>query len=93
MIGAFFIGFTSRSESSESTESSIDPKCIRISETRRCKHGDLVASHRGILVFLHLRAEAAEFGCDCRICLGKLFLERFAPAEGNQGGDDYEFSQ
>ena len=92
MIGAFF-GFISRSESSESTESSIDPKCIAISETPRCKYGDLVTAHRGILVFLHLRAEAAEFGCDCRICLGKLFLEGFAPAEGNQGGDDYEFSQ
>ena len=93
MIGAFFIGFTSRSESSEFTESGIDPKCIGISETTRCKNGDLVTAHRGILVFLHLRAEAAEFGCNCRICLGKLFLEGFAPAEGNQSGDDYEFSQ
>ena len=33
-------------------------------------------------MFLHLRAETAEFGCDCRICLGKVFLEGLAPAEG-----------
>ena len=44
--------FTSRSESSESTESSIDPKCIGMSETPHCEHGDLVTAHRGVLVFL-----------------------------------------
>ena len=54
---------------------------------------NLISAHRRILVFLHFRAETVQFGYDCRICLGKLFPEGFAPAEGNQGGDDYEFSQ
>jgi hypothetical protein len=44
-------------------------------------------------MFLHFRAETVQIGCDCSVCLGKLFLEGFAPAQGNQGGDDYEFSQ
>jgi len=92
VIGAFF-GFISRSESSDSTESSIDPKSVGISETPRCKNGDLVTAHRGVLVFLQFRAETVQLGCDCSVCLGKLLLEGFAPAEGNQRGDDYNFSQ
>ena len=63
-------------------------RCVR----GRWNQADLSA-HGWVLVFLHLRAEAVEFGCDCCVCLGKLFLEGFAPAEGNQGGDDYNFSQ
>ena len=39
-----------------------------------------------------LRAEVAEFRCDYGACLGELNLERFAPAEGNQSRDDYNFS-
>ena len=53
---------------------------------------DLVPPHGGVLVFLQLRAEAAEFRCDCGACLGELILEGFVPAEGNQSRDDYNFS-
>ena len=66
----------------------IELNCVDCS-VREASNG----AQRGILVFLHLRAEAAEFGCYCSVCLGKLFFEGFAPVEGNQGDDDYEFSQ
>jgi hypothetical protein len=54
---------------------------------------DLVTAHGWVLVFLQLRAEIVEFGCDCGVCLGELILEGFVPAEGNQSRDDYNFSQ
>ena len=54
---------------------------------------NLVPPHGGVLVFLHLRAETVEFGCDCCVRLRDLFFERLVPAKGNQGRDDYKFSQ
>ena len=44
-------------------------------------------------MFLQPLPEALELVCDCSVCLGDLIFEGLAPAEGNQGGDDYEFSQ
>src|SRR5262249_27215684 len=43
---------------------------------------------RGVLVFLQRRPEIVQFGCDCSVCLGYLFFERFVPAKVNQAGND-----
>jgi hypothetical protein len=54
---------------------------------------NLISAHGGVLVFLQLRADPVELGRDCCVCLRDLFLERFVPAEVNQGRDDHNFSQ
>ena len=54
---------------------------------------ELVPPHRGVLVFLQLRANTVEFICDCCVCLGYMFFEGLVPAKVNQGRDDQNFSQ
>jgi len=52
-----------------------------------------MSAHGGILVFLQLRADAVEFGCDCCARLSNLILKGRVPAKINQGRDDQNFSQ
>jgi hypothetical protein len=72
---------------------------VRVSQVAiRCNGGaafasNLVTAHRGVLVFLQLRTDAVEFGCDCCVRLGYVILEGFVPAKVNQGRDDQNFSQ
>ena len=52
------------------------------------EQGGLRSPHRGVLVFLQSRPEIVQFRCNCSVCLGYLFFERFVPAKVNQAGDN-----